>query len=99
MVADTGHAIGLTSDEGIEIVIHIGLDTVSMKGQGFHPLVKQGDKIHTGDKLLTFSNNAIKAAGFSNVVAVLITNSQNYKQLHLLKKGQIYHSEQLMKLE
>lgn len=99
MVADTGHAIGLTSDEGIEIVIHIGLDTVSMKGQGFHSLVKQGDKVVTGQELLTFSNDAIKSAGFSNIVAVLITNSQNYKKIQLVKTGKIYHSEQLIKLE
>ena len=70
-----------------------------MKGQGFHSLVKQGDKVVTGQELLTFSNDAIKSAGFSNIVAVLITNSQNYKKIQLVKTGKIYHSEQLIKLE
>ncbi len=64
MTFPTGHAIGLKMDSGIELLIHIGLDTVNMKGEGFNVLVKKGDVVAKGDPLVEFDIAAIKAAGF-----------------------------------
>ncbi|MBC2379126.1 PTS transporter subunit EIIC [Listeria welshimeri] len=74
----TGHAIGLRSDEGVELLIHIGIDTVNLNGAHFHPQVKQGDQVKTGDLLLTFDIAEIKQAGYETVTPVIVTNTENY---------------------
>lgn len=74
----TGHAIGITSDKGAEIVIHIGMDTVKLNGAGFVKKVNQGDKVKKGDLLLEFDMEKIKAEGLSVVTPIIITNSNNY---------------------
>lgn len=71
----TLHAIGITADSGVEVLIHIGIDTVQMEGKGFHAHIKQGDKITRGQHLLDVDLKAIEAAGFSTQTPVIITNS------------------------
>ena len=71
----TGHAIGLVSGTGAEVLIHIGMDTVKLDGKGFKPLVAAGDKVKRGQKLLEFDMELIQEAGYSLVTPVLITNS------------------------
>lgn len=78
----TKHAIGITSDNGAEILIHIGMDTVQLDGQHFTAHVKQGDKVSMGDLLLEFDLEKIKAAGFQVVTPVIITNSSEYSQIN-----------------
>ena len=78
-IADSLHAIGLNSDDGAEILIHVGLDTVNMKGRGFKPLVKVGDKVKAGQKIMEFDIGAIKAAGHPATSAFIITNSDDCK--------------------
>lgn len=74
----TGHAIGITSKNGAEILIHIGIDTVNLEGKYFKPLVKKGDKVKTGQKLLEFNLDKIKEAGYSTITPVVITNSNDF---------------------
>lgn len=77
----TGHAIGITTDSGVEILIHVGMDTVEMNGDGFSPKKKQGDKVKQGDLLLEFDIDKIKAAGHPVTTPVVITNSDDYSDV------------------
>lgn len=95
-ITDTKHAIGVKSDDGIEMIIHVGLDTVSMNGKGFQVFVNVGDHISCGQKLLTFDSKAIADAGFSSVTAVIVINSDEYKDVEVVKDGQTEETEKLM---
>ena len=75
-VADSKHAVGLEAN-GMELLIHVGVDTVSMNGDGFTCLVSEGDTVKAGQPLIQFSRDKIKAAGYSDTVAVLLTNSDD----------------------
>ena len=81
MLFPTAHAVGVKSDSGMEVLIHVGVDTVNMNGEGFKALVAQGDKIKAGDKLLTFDRKKIKAAGHPDTVIVALTNAFNYENV------------------
>ena len=70
----TGHAIGMTTDNGAELLMHVGMDTVQLNGKGFKPLAAAGDRVKRGQKLLEFDMNLIKEAGYSLVTPVLVTN-------------------------
>lgn len=74
----TMHAIGLISDQGMELLIHIGMDTVQLEGNGFEGKVVQGEKVKKGQVLVTFDIDAIKAAGYSVETPVIVTNSGDY---------------------
>lgn len=77
----THHAIGLTSKDGVEVLLHIGVNTVSMEGKGFEAHVTQGKKIKKGDLLITFSMDAIKAAGYDTTVMMVVTNTECYSEV------------------
>ena len=74
VMEDSRHAVGLTLDNGAELLIHVGIDTVSMNGDGFQLHVKAGDRVHLGDKLITFDPEKIKAAGYPTTTAFLVTD-------------------------
>ena len=80
-VVDTGHAVGLTSSDGVELLIHVGVDTVKMQGDGFQVFVTEGQKVKTGEKLLKFDRDKIRKAGYSDTTAVLVTNSDDYSSV------------------
>ena len=80
-VADTKHAVGLSSPDGMEVLIHVGVDTVAMNGDGFTALVEEGQKVKAGQKLLTFDRAKIAAAKHPDVVVLLVTNSDDYENL------------------
>ncbi len=80
-VADTKHAVGLSSPDGMEVLIHVGVDTVAMNGGGFTALVEEGQKVKAGQKLLTFDRAKIAAAKHPDVVVLLVTNSDDYENL------------------
>jgi PTS system glucose-specific IIA component len=73
-VFPTKHAVGLKADNGAEILIHIGLETVSMKGEGFERHISQGDKVKKGDPLITFDLNLIREKAKSTITPVIVTN-------------------------
>ncbi len=80
-VTETHHAVGVTSPDGMELLIHVGVDTVAMKGEGFQCFVQEGQRVKAGEKLIAFDRDKIAAAGHSSVVAVLVTNSDDYESL------------------
>lgn len=74
-VFPTKHALILKSKEGIEILLHIGIDTVEMKGEGFEAFTEKGKQVKAGDKLLTFDNKLIKAKAKTNLSVLVVTNN------------------------
>jgi len=86
-VFPTKHAIGLLSDTGVELLIHVGLNTVELNGQFFETYVKEGDTVKSGQKLLSFELEEIKAAGYGTQIPVIVTNTANYQTIDLLEKG------------
>ncbi len=87
MMFETGHAVSLMADCGAEILIHVGLDTVNLKGQHYNVVAKNGDKVKKGDLLLEFDMAAIQAAGYDIITPVVICNSSDFEtfQTHVDK--------------
>ena len=79
-IAETKHAIGLKSDDGVELLIHVGMDTVKMNGKGFDVKTKVNERVKEGDLLLEFDRNEIQKEGYSLITPVVITNNNNYEQ-------------------
>ncbi|EPF4491759.1 beta-glucoside-specific PTS transporter subunit IIABC [Enterococcus hirae] len=92
----TGHAVGLTTKDGIEILMHIGMDTVELEGQGFETFVKQGDQVKAGDLLVRFDIEAIKAAGYSVITPIVITNTEHFADVLELNQEELIASEDFL---
>lgn len=92
----TGHALGITSNSGAEILIHVGMDTVQLDGKYFNPKAKQGDTVKAGDVLLEFDVEAIKAEGYSLITPVIVTNSDQYLDIVETDKKTIDYKEKLL---
>lgn len=86
MMFETGHAVGLTSDKGVELLIHVGIDTVNLKGQYFHPMKKTGDEVKKGDVLLTFEKEKIEQE-YDLMTPVIISNTNRYREIKAVKTG------------
>ena len=99
VVFDTKHAIGITSDEGIEVLIHIGLDTVQLNGEPFNVHVKVGDKVKVGDLLAEFDMDKIKEAGYKTVTPIIISNTDAYSDVKVLAKGDIDEKAEMLRVE
>ncbi|MFW0787162.1 glucose PTS transporter subunit IIA [Gordonia sp. CPCC 206044] len=84
----TGHAFGLVLDGGIELLIHVGIDTVQMKGEGFDVKVKAGQKVEAGTPLVTFDPKAIEAAGFPMITPVVVMNTKKFAAVVPLMEGE-----------
>ena len=95
----TGHAIGITTTEGIEILIHVGMDTVSLDGKGFSPQVKLDDEVIQGQLLLNFDIDVIQEAGLEIVTPVVITNYANYESVEVLAEGNITEATSLLSVK
>ncbi|PLR66810.1 MULTISPECIES: PTS sugar transporter subunit IIA [Bacillaceae] len=85
----TKHAIGIKSATGMELLLHIGLETVSMNGEGFEAFVKEGDKVKVGDKLITFDLNLIKEKAASTITPIIITNGDIIENVVKSDLGQV----------
>lgn len=81
MVFPTKHALGITTSEGVEILLHIGIDTVQLKGEGFEVLVTEGDVVHVGDALMSIDVDKIIEAGKSLVSPLIITSTHQFMLL------------------
>ena len=88
-VFPTKHAIGLTDDHGMEVLIHVGLDTVSLNGEPFEALVAAGDRVEVGTELLQADLDAIKAAGLPTTTVVVITNTDEFKDVTPVEPGNV----------
>ena len=95
-ICPTGHAVGLTTKDGIEILMHIGMDTVELEGQGFETFVKQGDQVKAGDLLVRFDIEAIKAAGYSVITPIVITNTEHFADVLELNQEELIASEDFL---
>ena len=82
LMEDSRHAVGLTLSNGVEVLLHVGIDTVNMQGEGFEYLVKQGDEVTAGTPLLKFSREKIKAAGHPEVTVCIITNKNGVESFN-----------------
>ena len=89
IVFPTGHAYGLKTANGAEILIHVGIDTVSMNGEGFDQKVAQGDKVKAGDVLGTFDSAKIAAAGLDNTTMVIVTNTADFASVNPVASGSV----------
>lgn len=96
MIPETKHAVAVKDSSGAEILMHIGMDTVSLNGKGYEPQVKAGDKVKKGQLLIRFDLNAIKAAGFDVTTPIVITNSDELG-VTALAKGEIVSGADLLK--
>ena len=95
---DSGHALGIMADNGAEVLIHVGVDTVEMKGDGFSPKVKVGDKIKKGDLLLEMDLGKIAAAGHPAVVITVITNTDDFAGVEVVASGAVEPGADLIKI-
>ncbi|MBS5939948.1 PTS beta-glucoside transporter subunit EIIBCA [Clostridium sartagoforme] len=98
-IFNTKHAIGLTSDNGVEVLIHIGIDTVNLEGKYFTSHVKQGDTIKANDLLVEFDIEAIKKEDYEVTTPVIVTNHDLYKELNITDKKTIEKNELLIELK
>jgi beta-glucoside PTS system EIICBA component len=94
----TKHAIGITSDNGAEILIHVGIDTVKLNGKHFTAHVKDGDFVDVGKTLVTFDMEAIKAEGYDLITPVIITNTDQYQTIQPVKEGKVEEREAFLAL-
>ncbi|EOI00733.1 PTS system, beta-glucoside-specific IIABC component [Enterococcus moraviensis ATCC BAA-383] len=97
-VFDSKHAIGLTSESGVELLIHIGIDTVQLNGSGYDYFVEKGQKIQTGDKLIQFDLEKITEKGYNIITPVVVTNSTDFGDIITLTKVLSVPGEQVMKV-
>ena len=99
IVFPTGHAYGLKTANGAEILIHVGIDTVSMNGEGFDQKVAQGDKVKAGDVLGTFDSNKIAAAGLDDTTMVIVTNTADYVSVAPITTGSVAKGDALIEVK
>ena len=95
----TGHAYGLKTANGAEILIHVGIDTVTMNGEGFEQKVAQGDKVKAGDVLGTFDSNKIAAAGLDDTTMVIVTNTADYASVTPVASGSVVKGDAIIEVK
>lgn len=92
-VAHTLHAICIKSTDGLEILLHFGIDTVKLEGKGFKCEVKENDEVKKGDKLLTFDRKLIEESGFKTITPCIITNMDAVKEFEPISGEEVIHNE------
>ncbi|WP_294979451.1 glucose PTS transporter subunit IIA [uncultured Microbacterium sp.] len=95
----TGHAFGLQLDNGAEILIHVGIDTVNLKGEGFDVKVKNGDRVETGTPLVTFDRAVIEKAGYPLITPVIVLNGDTFDTVDPVKLGPVTHGAPLLDVQ
>ena len=99
MIFDTKHAIGLSTDDGVELLIHIGLNTVELEGRYYTVHVNEGDKVTRGQMLITFDMDKIKEAGYDMTTPIIVTNSDDFTSVKQLKKGTVNNDSSVMEVK
>ena len=99
MVFGTKHAIGLKSDDGIEILIHMGIETVGLNGKGFEIVVKENQHVKVGDYLGSFDLAGIEKENLKTITPVVVTNTDDFSDIQLIKKGNVKAGDKILKLQ
>lgn len=95
----TRHAIGLKADHGVEILIHVGINTVELGGKFYTSHVKEGDRVRIGQVMLTFDMEKIKEAGYDLTTPMIITNSDDYQEIRILKTGNVTKQDAVLEIK
>lgn len=99
MTFPTGHAIGMKTKDGAEILMHIGMDTVNLQGKGFETLVDKGDEVKAGDELVKFDIDEIHSAGYIVTTSIVVTNSKDYEKVSVVRQGEVKVGQEILDLE
>lgn len=99
MTFPTGHAIGMKTKDGAEILMHIGMDTVNLQGKGFETLVAKGDEVKAGDELVKFDIDEIHEAGHVVTTPIVVTNSKDYEKVSVVRQGEVKVGQEILDLE
>ena len=97
-IFDTRHAIGLTLDNGAEILIHVGIDTVELGGEGYTAYVAEGDRVTKGQTLITFDMALIASKGYKVITPVIVTNSDDYAAVKRVARGSVTENDTFIEL-
>ena len=90
------HAFGIAGDDGVEVLVHVGVDTVSMNGDGFQVWVKAGDHVAAGDAILTFDRDKVAKAGYPDIIMTIITNSDDLASIEKVAEGTVAAGAKVM---
>ena len=99
MVFDTKHAIGLMSEDGVEVLIHVGIDTVQLNGKYYDVKVSAGDQVKTGDLLAKFDMNKIKSEGYRTITPIIISNTDEFHTILPIGRGKVERKSKILKVE
>ena len=95
----TGHAIGIKGDNGAEVLIHVGMDTVTLNGEGFDVKVKQGDRVKKGQVLVNFDIDFIKSKNLSTITPVIVTNTSSLKEVNPHNVGKVTNDDVIINID
>lgn len=98
-IFDTKHAIGLATESGLELLIHIGVDTVELGGKFYTAHVKDGDVVKKGQTLITFDMDAIKVAGYDVTTPLIVTNTDDYEEVKMLAEGTVNNGSEVLEVK
>lgn len=96
---DSYHAVGMESEDGVEVLIHVGMDTVKLNGDGFTPHVKEGEQVKKGQLLLEFDIEKIEAAGYEVTTPVIVTNSDEFSEIAAVADKEVSYGEELLRIK
>ena len=99
VVPKTLHSVCLTADNGAELLIHIGVDTVELGGKFYTAHVKDGDVVKKGQTLITFDMDAIKAAGYDVTTPLIVTNTDDYEEVKMLAEGTVNNGSEVLEVK
>lgn len=99
MVSGTGHAYGIRTDDGVEVLVHVGIDTVRLGGKGFQVLVAQGERVEAGDRLATVDLDAVRAAGYDPTTIVVVTNTKAFAAVRPLPGRDVAFTETVIEID
>lgn len=98
-VADTGHAVTILSNDGAEILLHIGIDTVKLKGKYFKAYASDGQNVKKGDLLISFDTDKIRQDGYKTVIPLVISNSDEFSSVKTIAKGTVNAGDKIVKID
>lgn len=97
-VMDTGHAVGIVGKDGVELLIHVGINTVELKGAHYDVKVKEGDVVQAGQLLLQFEKEEIEKAGYNTITPVIVTNTDDYSEISVIRHGKMNTGEAVLQI-